>query len=379
MDTVGFVPEPNCGRGTVSIIWSCLTTIIFVVWTVLHPDTHASRRRIIWSVLIALAPEAMPAGAIEQLVRARQLQRRVRSIPGWHDWTLQQSFLVLKKGIKEAGPPSGEGRRGGYDLSATRLIELAGQHQGQGREAMALLPTTADINKRSKTSGFAKTVAGVQALWFTTNVVARLASNLPVTPLEAMTLAYTVCGLVSALAWFRCPQDLEDPFVLELPPPPPRAPPQRSTPDSTSSSSTQSPLSSPAEEEKNKDDVKLGCGSSPIDATAGNTLVRSLVLLTLAVFAGVHLAAWNYTFPSIVEAWIWRASSLAILPLGVHFIFFGSRDLGIRHWSLLVTVPLFVVVRLAVMIIAFTAFRRMPAAVFRMPDWPSGYWGHVGK
>lgn len=375
MDTVGFVPEPNCGRGTVSIIWSCLTTIIFVVWTVLHPDTHASRRRITWSVLIALAPEAMPAGAIEQLVRARQLQRRVRSIPGWHDWTLQQSFLVLKKGIKEAGPPSVEGPRGnGYDLSATRLIELAEQHKQQGREAM---PTTADINKRSKTSGFAKTVAGVQALWFTTNVVARLAGGLPVTPLEAMTLAYTVCGLVSALAWFRCPQDLEDPFVLELPPPPPPGRAPGAFPDS-SSGDRQSPLASPGVEE-NKDDVKLGCGSSPIDATAGNTLVRSLVLLTLAVFAGVHLAAWNYAFPSVVEAWIWRASSLAILPLGVHFIFFGSRDLGIRHWSLLVTVPLFVVVRLAVMIIAFTAFRRMPAAVFLMPGWPSSYWGHVGK
>lgn len=374
MDTVGFVPEPNCGRGTVSIIWSCLTTIIFVVWTVLHPDTRASRRRITWSVLIALAPEAMPAGAIEQLVRARQLQRRIRSIPGWHDWTLQQSFLVLKKGIKEVGP-GGEGPRGGYDLSASRLVELA--EQQQGRDAMALLlllPTTADINKRSKTSGFAKTVAGAQALWFTTNVVARLADGLPVTPLEAMTLAYTVCGLVSALAWFRCPQDLEDPFELELPPP--RRAPQGASPVSSSTPSPSSLVASPAKEGK---DVKLGCGSSPIDATAGNTLVRSLVLLTLAVFAAVHLAAWNYAFPSAVEAWIWRASSLAILPLGVHFVYFGSRDLGIRHWSLLVTVPLFVVVRLAVMIVAFTAFRRMPAAVFVMPAWPSSYWGHVGK
>ncbi|KAK7696864.1 hypothetical protein SLS64_014120 [Diaporthe eres] len=374
MDTVGFVPEPNCGRGTVSIIWSCLTTIIFVVWTVLHPDTHASRRRITWSVLIALAPEAMPAGAIEQLVRARQLQKRIRSIPGWHDWTLQQSFLVLKKGIKEEAGPGGEGPRGGYDLSAARLVELA--EQRQGRDAMALLlllPTTADINKRSKTSGFAKTVAGAQALWFTTNVVARLADGLPVTPLEAMTLAYTVCGLVSALAWFRCPQDLEDPFVLELPP---LRAPQGAFPASGDTPSPLSLVASPAKENK---DVKLGCGSSPIDATAGNTLVRSLVLLTLAVFAGVHLAAWNYAFPSAVEAWIWRASSLAILPLGVHFVYFGSRDLGIRHWSLLVTVPLFVVVRLAVMIIAFTAFRRMPAAVFLMPDWPSSYWGHVGK
>lgn len=103
------------------------------------------------------------------------------------------------------------------------------------------------------------------------------------------------------------------------------------------------------------------------------------MLLTLAVFAWVHLAAWNYAFPSAAEAWIWRASSLAILPLGVHFIYFGSRDLGIRHWSLLVTVPLFVVMRLAVMIIAFTAFRSMPAAVFRVTDWPSSYWGHVAK
>lgn len=98
---LGFVSEPNNGRGTLSIIWSCLTTIAFVVWTILHPDTTRKiLPRSLWALFVFLAPQCLPSGAIEQLVRARHLSTRLRVVPWWDAWTLKQLFLVTKQGVR---------------------------------------------------------------------------------------------------------------------------------------------------------------------------------------------------------------------------------------------------------------------------------------
>lgn len=49
----------------------------------------------------------------------------------------------------------------------------------------------------------------------------------------------------------------------------------------------------------------------------------------LAVFAAIHLAAWNYPFPTATEAWLWRCSSLGTFVFGaivVHPLVAGDDD-----------------------------------------------------
>ncbi|KAF9525227.1 hypothetical protein CPB83DRAFT_796745 [Crepidotus variabilis] len=48
-----------------------------------------------------------------------------------------------------------------------------------------------------------------------------------------------------------------------------------------------------------------------MDAAFG-LAVASLVVL---VFGAIHLAAWHSTFPTVIERWLWRASSLSIITL----------------------------------------------------------------
>ncbi|KAI3396992.1 hypothetical protein diail_11319 [Diaporthe ilicicola] len=376
METAGFVPEPSAGRGTISIIWGCLTTIIFVVWTALHPDYHPSMPRAMWGVFIFFVPEAMPAGAFGQLIRARKLQRRLRGVPGWESWALKQSFLIVKKGVRDTA--SGE------VLTASGLLELVqqrqqqrrrqrqqkDQQQGQGREEekhstgirMGMLPDGDAIDRRSKKSWFEKIVAGGQALWFCANIVSRLAGGYQITPLEDMTVAYTCCGLIASVAWLRCPQDIEDPFEVDLGG---AAAAAASVPDSLSVAGG-----------GGGGGVCVG-GGSPDDLS--DRFMSGMVCLVLGLFTGIHLAAWRYPFPSAAEAWVWRCCSVATLPLGLLVLSYGDRDIRrSRHWSLAVTVPGYVLVRLALLTVAATAFRRMPLSVFDTPDW-SDYWGHVGK
>lgn len=333
MDTNGFVFEPSCGRGTISILWGCLVTIVFVVWTVLHTDTtHPTMSKPAWAVFVFFVPEAMPAGAIEQLVRARQLQKRLRSIPGWEDWTLKRSFFIIKKGVTD---------HEGEVLSASGLVRLATEKKSGLH--MSMLPSESQIDKRSKTSWFEKIVASGQAVWFVANIISRLAGGYQITPLEDMTVAYTCCGLISAIAWFRCPQGVEEAFEID------RA----------------RTIAAPCNDDTPEKD--------------SDHVVRTTVYVILAVFTGIHLAAWNYPFPSAPEAWLWRAGSMATLMFGVVLLYFGDRRVGrSRHWSLAVVVPGYLMARLSLMVVASTAFRRMPASVFDTPDWLD-YWGHIGK
>lgn len=362
MEMVGFVPEPNCGRGTLSIIWACLTTIMFVVWTAIHLDSQRSMSRVMWGFFIFFVPEAMPATAIDQLIKAIRLQKRLRALRGWKSWTLKQSFLIVKRGVRELS--------GGEVLTASRLVELAEQQQYMeenhgahgGGIHMGMLPSDDAIDLRSKKSWFEKMLAGGQALWFCANVVSRLASGYPVTPLEDTTIAYTFCGLIASVAWLRCPQDIEDPFEVDL------EVADDATiaavecgyctaQDSSSSSSSSSRTSYPV--------------------TAPNGLMMGMVCVVLGLFAAVHIAAWDYPFPSAAEAWVWRCCSVAMLPLGLLILFYGDRCRS-KHWSLAWTAPGLVLLRLALLTVAATSFRRMPLSVFDTPDW-SNYWGHVGK
>lgn len=103
-----------------------------------------------------------------------------------------------------------------------------------------------------------------------------------------------------------------------------------------------------------------------------DSCISGLVILSLVIVTGVHLAAWQYPFPSAVEAWIWRSCALATLALGSLIVYFNKRN------TVAVTFPLFALARLALWTVACTAFRRMPLSAFDTPNW-SDYWGHIGR
>lgn len=334
METVGFVPEPGCGRGTVNIIWSCLATIFFVVWTAMHIDCRQKVSRAKWGISVFLMPEALPAAAIEQLFVARRLQRQLRSIGGWDSWALEQSFLVVKKGVKDKGS-------GGL-LTPDKLVELAeqGQHKPCDGVNINMLPHKDDIGKRSKKSWLEKIIAGGQTLWFSANIISRLVGGYQVTLLEDVTMAYACCGLIAMVAWFKCPQDVDDPFEVDL-----------------------------------HEIGALGGKSKGVSCVLELMVDRcqaGLVTLSLILVAGVHLAAWHYPFPSAAEAWIWRCCSLATLPLGSLIVHFSHRN------ALWVAGPVFMFARLALWTVACIAFRRMSLSAFDTPNW-SNYWGHIGN
>jgi len=341
MNAVGFVPEPNCGRGTIGIIWSCLTTIFLTTWTATHTEVKSTirkskRKRWRFSALYFLLPEVLTGTAVDGFIDAFILRKAIRRIDGWESYSLQQAFLVRLNGVyidDESSEP--------VLLQRERFLDLA----HSGRIIFDDFPKSAEIDSRTKADWIAKLATVLQATWFLANVLSRIIQNLPVTPLEDTTAASACCGLVAFLLCFRCPQDVQERFPIKL-----RAGDSRSGPRDTKTNEGLPELSE------------------------GHLI--SLTIVLLAAFTGAHLAAWNYPFPSVVEMWMWRAAALFMFVTGAVII--GGDALMSWNSVTYVIFGFYGICRLVMVTLAFAAFRHSPAEAYQRPSW-SAYWGHIGS
>lgn len=123
----------------------------------------------------------------------------------------------------------------------------------------------------------------------------------------------------------------------------------------------------------------------------GGLIMGMILWFASMAFGGVHAAGWNGYFPSTVEFWMWRASS-------VHVVFCGLLWLVInllakmstridRFWDRVVALQenrmtymllgflcfiggfTFVVARAFLVVEAFVSLRKLPKAAYETPDW----------
>ncbi|KZP06206.1 hypothetical protein FIBSPDRAFT_805134, partial [Athelia psychrophila] len=201
------------------IIVSCLVTILACVWFAVHRNVPAPRRKPsyhsnffinstqwAWSVILGqkeaamvffvalLAPEWILAWALRQaLHRSAADHMLCQRCEGNGSWKRSHAFLVTMGGFNFHNEDELL-----YPLSPETVIELV--QRGH------LVPPTADeIANQSKGDALSKGVAIAQTLWFVVQCIARGAEHLPVTNLEAMTLAYTVMTVAMYVVWWDKP------------------------------------------------------------------------------------------------------------------------------------------------------------------------------
>jgi hypothetical protein len=96
----GWAPEPDTGRGTMDIIWSCLVTIFACSWTVIHPDLPGIKSwyssKAFWCVL---APEGMAYTALYDHLRVRHFREVIKKMKKGQ-WTMSQLFFVDMGGVE---------------------------------------------------------------------------------------------------------------------------------------------------------------------------------------------------------------------------------------------------------------------------------------
>lgn len=205
--TVAFVPEGR-GRGTIGVIWSCLSTWFICLWVIFHinipgpRDSNLKRtfRQIGFIVFGALAPEYIAAIVYTQGQEAKKLQAETRNlcktinsdtdslVPQRTDtdaekqarktapetfrselienWTIKHSWYCVMGGFTITPPESTKP----FVVNRVQLLWLL----ERGHIEMPSI-TLDEIRDKSKLDSLLKSMAILQALWFVVQTIARVA------------------------------------------------------------------------------------------------------------------------------------------------------------------------------------------------------------
>jgi hypothetical protein len=268
-----------------------------------------------------------------------------------------------------------------------RILETADVEQHQ-LETIIPCTTEEDLKDRGKSDWIAKTIVILQTSWFIVQCIARGFRHLPLTELEIVTLAYAMMNSFIYVFWWDKPRDVGSPIRVY---------------ENVTASRT------PVEWDSgfdgimdrllkyivgDQDQYVLLSGqhkvpifwSSRYDLAKGSTdTAIAISLLGPSIigmaFGAVHFIAWGYGFPSHAEFILWRISCVALVAVPFFSTITCSRALvpldstlldGIGLTSLLFLILsawLYLVARVATIVIAFTALRSLPSDALITVDW----------
>ncbi|KAJ7732571.1 hypothetical protein DFH07DRAFT_990698 [Mycena maculata] len=365
----------NCRR-LFDIVWGCLTTVFACTWVSVHPNVPPPNqswlslmgRRLRMMVIAIIAPEVMVGFAARQFFAARFLSKKF-DLSITHGSFLSMGGFVLRNGHhpiatrKQLEDPL----LGPKYLSAIRDVKVA------------------DIMDKSKGDALSKGVALAQGLWFTIQFLARVVQRLPVTELEVATLAFAIVNVFIWLLWWEKPLDVQEPILI-------------------------GPAGDPADNEPELNCVPMltrffsvltGYSRYPYKPTSSNSVPSfwsmqiteekyivfsiSIECLMGTVFGVIHCAAWNADFLSADEMWMWRSCSLLVAAIPAVIVSFSAPDLVIGNALKLqsvtfsaptllaivcmVVIPIYIVSRVFLIVLAFTALRALPPGALVDMNW----------
>ncbi|TVY76016.1 hypothetical protein LSUE1_G006257, partial [Lachnellula suecica] len=246
-ETVGWVSDPS-GRGTFSLVSSCVLTLGLCVWSAMHLNIPPYKEGALygwityikWGLLGFVGPELVVLAAWRQYNSAKTLHAEVqkqlsmqeqnlreekRKLGGksaiqttesneieqlLHEWTMVHSFYAGMGGfiVPPLVFPGDEDSGDILTLIARGVALLA---------SCGHLPNIVkeDIEDKNKADSLAKSLVIIQALWMVIQVLGRLVVGVPVTLLEVNTLGHVLCALVIYLLWWNKPRLVNEATKLE--------------------------------------------------------------------------------------------------------------------------------------------------------------------
>jgi hypothetical protein len=248
-------------------------------------------------------------------------------------------------------------------LNATQL--LAAREGG----LIASLPniTVNEIQDRDKSDGLVKTLAILQVAWLVAQVIVRKIEGLPSSQLEISTIALAATSLVAYLLQWWKPKDVHVPFYVDIPA---SQPLDLSVFKAIFRADTQSKAAT------HYYTISSRSTSAPAGTTSHEAPVRLLVasMFGALLLGGLHLVAWNFSFPTRIEQVFWQASALVVTIGPIIF----TAVLAVVEWhdslqtsdiilfvAVVIMGPLYMVARLALLVESFRALYFLPPEAFR--------------
>ncbi|KAL4973094.1 hypothetical protein BDW66DRAFT_142892 [Aspergillus desertorum] len=333
-----WVSEPS-GRGTWSILSTCLLTIIMCCWTSVCPNIPAQsdsywssfREKLHLACIGVLGPEFLLVLAMGQWSSARKSVKEFRRLnvdSRKCEWTMTHAFYANMGGFLLKGP----GIELPFPIDAAQLFFLTEQGYVECPEI-----TQKEIEDRNKSDKFARCIATCQAIWLLLNCIMRVAQSLALTTLELTTVSFVLVFFATSFCWYYKPQDVTTATILTL------------TADINTirqkhcPSELQEWYTNPLEFLHTKYYIchifwryynqilyRIHCPifSRPVTTRPYNripnddflhldTLAEAITPPIILIFGCMFMCAWHFHFPSSTEQLLWRIASTYTLAFSI--------------------------------------------------------------
>ncbi|KAL2796641.1 hypothetical protein BJX66DRAFT_133898 [Aspergillus keveii] len=215
-DLSSWVEEPS-GRGTWTILSTCLLTISLCCWTSVCPNIPAQgdsyrsalRDKVHLAAIGILGPEFLLMIAIGQWSSARSSVKKFRRLKPniQNEWTVAHAFYADMGGFLLDGP----GIQSPFPIDATQLLFLVEHRYVQCPDI-----TRKEIEDKNKSDGFTRCLVVCQAVWMLLNCILRVAQGLALTTLELTTVSFVLVFFATSFCWYHKPQDVSTTYTLTL-------------------------------------------------------------------------------------------------------------------------------------------------------------------
>ena len=369
----GWIPEPP-GRGTWSIIWSCLATIFICTWSALHLDVPKRHgrwylvfRKIRWMLVAVVAPEFVLAGAAENFFEARD---RSRFLVARHpEWTMTHMQFAQAHGFRSRTPEGNE-----LECRPRQLQEFIEKDKIDGPSI-----SIEELQARGKNNWVTQLIAVLQIVWFVVQTLFRKIQHYQITALEIMTIAFVFCSVFTYGFYLHQPQDVEYPVVLDVRDAAPatnEATPMRSTNESNHAGEE----AEPAHHIRRLEKVPSGLPSPYVPGQARAFGYFIPFGLSACGFGAIHCLAWNSPFPTSRERLAWRICSVTTTALSVPYIPLIHRVTSLEESSMskldnsteyltVLMMAVYIIGRATLIVLAFMTLRALPADAFQTVNW----------
>ena len=271
-------------------------------------------RRLLWMCLGILGPEFPLTYAAGQWSRAKHSVEAFHA-SGFDDWDLRKAFFADMGGFffhARDGSP--------FPLNAAQLHWLV-------INKFVDYPTISrtEVGDKSKRDTLTKFITSFQVGYLIVQCIARAIQDLAITTLELNALAIIVCSLMTSYIWLHRPADVQTPVHIysaysldEIT----LNQPWRLTPldfvddNGPGYSVNVQPFMKMPVIPLERPIQRIPNDRFPISPYG---IQEYFLCLATLIFTAIHVAGWNFDFPTSTERLLWRISSLVLFGITVAF------------------------------------------------------------
>ncbi|KNZ77810.1 hypothetical protein J132_03807 [Termitomyces sp. J132] len=184
-----------------------------------------------------------------------------------------------------------------------------------------------DILDKSKGDFLSKALVLLQVFWFILQVLARITQHLAITELELVTLGYAILNFIVYFCWWNKPFDVHYPIKFN------KQPSSKSSKTSLPMPATNSSTASSITPTHEGGDLEDGPYASGTFTDKEKNASFQLACVVATIFRGIHCMGWDFEFPTKLEAWLWRTSSITITSIPICLLLLNQSNNAIQ-WTL---------------------------------------------